>query len=215
MLRLIVLLLFLANAAYFAYSQDMLAGIGLAPTQQREPHRIAQQIRPEAVRIIGGDEARRIEVASARTAECLQAGVFTDAEANSLKDALGTWPQGSWVLEPGVEPPRWIVYMGKYPDAPSVDKKRAELRAMNVSFEPIVNAELEPGLSLGGYATEAAARQQLEALTQKGVRTARVVLERPEARGQFVKFPALDEPLRARLEDIRPALAGKALRPCR
>ena len=217
MLRLLVLLLLLANAAYFAWSQDMLAGIGLAPAQQREPQRVAQQIRPEAVRIIPGEEARRIEVAASalRAPECLQAGPFTDAEALALREALGTWPQGSWTLEPGTEPARWIVYMGKYPDAPSVEKKRAELRAINVSFEPLGNAELEPGLSLGGYGSEAAAKQQLEALVQKGVRTARVVLERPEARGQVLKLPAVDDGLRPRVDDLKPALAGKPFKPCR
>lgn len=213
MLRILVLLLLLANVAYFAWSQEMFAGVGLAPAQQREPQRVAQQIRPEAVRVLG-DEARRIEFAATR-AECLQAGVFSTAEANALKDALGPWPAGSWSLEPATEPPRFIVYMGKYPDAPSVDRKRAELRAINVSFESPSNPELEPGLSLGGYVTEAAARQQLEALAQKGVRTARVVEERPEVRGQLLKLPAVDDALRPRLDEIRAALAGKQLRPCR
>lgn len=215
MLRILVLLLFAANAAYFAWSHELLAGIGLAPAAQREPQRVAQQIRPEAVRVLAGDETRRIESTAPRPVECLQAGLFTEPEASSLKSALGNWPQGSWSLEPAVEPPRFIVYMGKYPDAPAVEKKRAELKAINVSFEPLANAELEPGLSLGGYSTEAAARQQLEALTQKGVRTARVVEERPAARGQLLKLPVVDEALRSRLDDLKPALASKQLRLCR
>ena len=215
MLRLLVLLLLLANAAYYAWSQNLLVPMGLAPEQQSEPQRLAQQIRPEAIRIVPGEEARSIEVAAAKVPECLQAGLFTDAQADSLKDALAGWPAGSWSIDPGTEPPRWIVYMGKLPDAAAVDKKKAELRAMNVSFEPLANAALEPGLSLGGYPTEAAAKQQLEALTQKGVRTAKVVLERPEASGEVLKLPAVDDTLRARLDDLKSALAGKPLKTCR
>ena|SRR5438105_4158846 len=215
MLRLLVLLLLVANAAYFAWSQNAFAPVGLAPAQQSEPQRIAQQVKPEAIRVIPGDEARRIEVAAKAVPECLQAGLFTDSEAESLKSALGTWPGGSWAIEPATEPPRWIVYMGKYTDAAAFDKKKAELRALNVSSEPLANPSLEPGLSLGGYPTEAAARQQLEALTQKGVRTAKVVLERPEAKGQSLKLPAVDEALRAKLDDLRTALNGKALKACR
>lgn len=215
MLRLLVLLLLLVNAAYYAWSQNLLAPIGLAPEQQSEPQRLAQQIRPEAIRIVPGEEARRIEVAAAKVPECLQAGLFTADQADSLKDALAGWPAGSWSIEPGSEPPRWIVYMGKLPDAAALDKKKAELRAMNVSFEPVANATLEPGLSLGGYPTEAAAKQQLEALTQKGVRTAKVVLERPEASGEVLKLPAVDDTLRARLDDLKSALAGKPLKTCR
>jgi hypothetical protein len=216
MLRLLVLLLVLANAAYFAWSRGMLAFAGLGPVQQAEPQRLAQQVRPEAVRVLPGDEARRIEVAAApRAPECLQAGLFSDAEADSLKRALEGWPAGSWAIEPGVEPARWIVYMGKYTEPTALEKKKTELRALNVSFEPLGNAALEPGISLGGYPTEAAARQQLEALAQKGVRTARVLQERPEARGQALKFPAVDETLRPRLDDVRGALNGKALKACR
>jgi hypothetical protein len=216
MLRLIVLLLLLANAAYFAYSQNMLAPAGLAPSQQSEPQRLGEQIRPEAVRVLPGDEARRIEAAAKPPApECLQAGLFTDAEANALKAVLEGWPSGSWSLDAAVEPPRWIVYMGKYTEAGAIEKKKTELRAMNVVFEPLANATLEPGLSLGGYPTEAAAKQQLEALSQKGVRTAKVVQEKPETRGQSLKLPAVDDALRPKLDDLKTTLAGKPLRACR
>jgi hypothetical protein len=215
MLRIFVLVLLLANAAYYAWSQNLLEGVGLAPTQQSEPQRVAQQVKPEAVRIVAGDEARRIEVALPKPPECLQAGLFTDAEAETLKTALDTWPGGSWTLEPATEPPRWIVYMGKYPEAAAMEKKKAELRTLNVSFEPLNNPALEPGLSLGGYPTEAAAKQQLEALVQKGVRTAKVVQEKPETKGQSLKLAAVDDALRPRLDDIKSALNGKALKACR
>lgn len=216
MLRVLILLLLLANAAYFSWSQGLLAAWGIAPTQQSEPQRIAQQIRPEAVRVLPGDEARRIEVSAApKPTECLQAGLFGDAEADSLKQALDSWPGGSWSLEPAVEPARWIVYMGKYPNADAAEKKKAELRQLGVSFEAISNTSLEPGISLGGYPTEAAAKQQLQALSQKGVRTAKVVQERGETRGQSLKLAAVDDSLRPRLDDLKSALNGKPLRTCR
>ena len=86
---------------------------------------------------------------------------------------------------------------------------------MNVSFEALTNSTLEPGVSLGGYPTEAAAKQQLEALTHKGVRTAKVVQEKPETKGQQLKLPAVDEALRPKLDDLKSALNGKALKACR
>ncbi len=216
MLRLIVLLLVLANAAYFVWSQGVLAPWGLAPVQQSEPHRMEQQIQPQLVRVLRGDEARRLQSAVAPgTQECLQAGLFEDAQAIVLKQALERWPQGSWLLEPGAEPPRWIVYMGKFAAADAVSRKKAELRQLGVSFEDLSNASLEPGLSLGGFATEAAAGQHLQELAQLGVRSAKVVQERPETRGQLLKLPAVDENLKPRLVELRAALYGKPLRPCR
>ena len=216
MLRLAVLVLLLANAAYFAWSQNLLASWGIAPAQQSEPHRLEQQIKPQAIRILASDEARRIEVAAApRAPECLQAGLIEDAQASALKQALESWPAGSWTLEPVAEPARWIVYMGKYLSADNVTRKKAELRQMGVSFEALANPSLEPGLSLGGFASQAEAGRQLEALAQRGVRTAKVVQERPEARGQLLKLAAVDDVLRPRLDELKPVLGGKSLRPCR
>ena len=71
------------------------------------------------------------------------------------------------------------------------------------------------GLSLGTYPNEAAAQQQLEVLAARGVRTARVVQDRPEQRGQRLLLPAVDDTLRPRLDELRPALGAKTLRPCR
>ena len=217
LLRLIVLLLLLAKGAYFAWSQGLLAAWGYAPVQQAEPQRLLQQIRPEALKLLPPDEARRVEVATAvpKTAECLQAGPFEEAQAAPLRASLASWPAASWTLEPTVEPAHWIVYMGKYPSLESVNKKKAELRYLGVSFQSVLNPALEFGLSLGGAGTEAQANEQLNQLAQRGVRTARVVMDRPEVRGQQLKFLALDETLRSRLDDLKPVLAGKPLRACR
>jgi hypothetical protein len=216
MLRLVVLILALANAAYFAWSQGLLTSWGIAPTQQSEPQRVEQQIKPQALRVLPGDEARRVELAAAvKTAECLQAGPFEDAQLPPLKQVLDAWPTNAWSLEPASEPPRWIVYMGKYAGADSVSRKKAELRQMGISFEPLSNAALEPGLSLGGFASQQDATAQMEVLAQRGVHTAKVVQERPEIRGQLLKLPGVDDLVRARLDDLKPVLAGKPLRPCR
>ena len=106
-------------------------------------------------------------------------------------------------LEEVVEPARWIIYMGKYPNAEAVNKKKAELRQIGVSFEGLSNAAMEPGLSLGGFTSQAAAQQQLDRLAQRGVRTARVVQEREEVRGQVLRLPVVDDALRPRL--LRPS----------
>jgi hypothetical protein len=218
MLRLAVLLLLLANAAYHAWSQGWLAGAGLEPARQAEPQRLRQQIKPEALRIVPVDQVSPIDSASAAGAkapECLQAGLFEDAQAASLRAALQTWPAGSWRLESTVEPARWIVYMGKYLTPDNVNRKKAELRQMGIYFETPSNPALEPGLSLGGFPSQAAADLQMESLAQRGIRTAKVVQERPETRGQLLKLPAVDDSLRPRLDDLKLALNGKTLRPCR
>lgn len=214
MLRLLILFLLLANAVYFAWAQGQLQPLGLAPAQQTEPHRVAQQIKPGAVRVLSAEEVRKLETAS-RPAECLQAGPIEETAVEPLRHALANWPSGSWSLEPLNEPGRWIVYMGKYPSPENVAKKKSELRQIGVTFEPVANPELEPGLSLGGYATQAEANQLLERLGVRGVHTARVVQERPEVTGHKLTLPAVNDDLRGRLDELRASLAGKTLRPCR
>jgi hypothetical protein len=218
MLRLIVLLLLLANGGFFAWWQGLLLPWGLGPLQQSEPQRVQQQVRPESVRILRQDELRRTEAQVAqgpRPPECLATPPLDEAQLGPLRTALEAWPTGSWTLEPVVEPARWIVYMGRYGGVEQVARKRAELRQLGISFEALTNPELEPGLSLGGYATEAAANQQLQVLADRGVRTARVLQERPEQRGQRLLLPAVDDNLRPRLDELRTPLGARALRACR
>ena len=221
MLRLLVLLLLLLNGMYFAWSQGLLRPYGFAPTQQTEPQRVARQIRPEVVRILSVDEARRAELAAptaGKSGECLQAGLFDDLQTVVLRQAAQTvLPPGSWLLDDVVESARWIVYMGKYPDAQALARKRTELVDLNLSlrFEPLNNPALEFGLSLGGFETELLANAELALLAQRGVRTARVVQESPEQRGMLLRIPALDEAIRPRLDELKPSLAGKPLRACR
>jgi hypothetical protein len=218
MLRLIVLLLLLANGLFFAWSQGLLLAWGFGPAQQSEPQRVQQQVRPDVVRLLPRDELRRVEVLVSegpRSPECLQTPTLDATQIEPLRRALESWPANSWNLDAVTEPARWIVYMGKYADVEQVARKRAELRQRGISFEALASPELEPGLSLGGFNSQAEATTQLNALADRGVRTARVVQERPEHRGQRLVLPAVDDSLRARVGQLKTVLANKTLQPCR
>ena len=222
MLRVLVLALLLANAGYFAWTHGLLADYGFAPALQSEPQRLAQQIRPEAMHLLSASEARQLAgsppsaVATPGAAECLQAGLFTEQQAGALRTRLqSSLPAGSWSLESSVEPGRWIVYMGQYTNEEALAKKRGELRQLGLSVEPLVNPALGPGLSLGHFSAQADAERELAKAVQRGVRTAKVMLERPEESGQWLKLPAVDASLRARLEALKPQLEGKTLQTCR
>ena len=220
MLRLTVLLLILLNGVYFAWSEGVLRGLGYGPAQQTEPHRLAQQIKPELIRVLTPDESRQLELAArpdAKPTQCLQTGLLTAAVSAKLRAALeaSAWPADAWRLEPVTVPERWIIYMGKFQNAELQARKRGELLALNVKLQPLSLTSLQPGLSLGAFETQAAAQNGLKDLTARGVRTARVVQERPEERGDSLRLPAVDDALRTRLDDIKTLLAGEPLRACR
>ena len=97
MLRLIVLLLLLANGGYYAWSQGLLLAWGLGPVQQSEPQRLAQQIRPESVRVLSPQELQRTEASAAQAPgglECLQSALLQDSQVTTLRGLLGSWPAG-------------------------------------------------------------------------------------------------------------------------
>lgn len=243
-MRLLVLLLVLSNAAYFAWTRGLLAAYGFAPAAQSEPQRLTQQIRPEALRLLTPAEARQLEASPASTpassaaqapdlslarlvsaatlqntaaapAECLQVGFFNEEQTAVLRARLqSVLPPGSWALESSAESARWMVYMGKYSSAEVVAKKKGELRQLRVSFEALADPALEPGLSLGTFTSQTEAELEVARIAKRGVRTAKVILALPESRGQKLRLPVVDAGLRAQLEAIKPQLAGKALQAC-
>ncbi|MCD2512294.1 SPOR domain-containing protein [Comamonas endophytica] len=237
MLRIALLILLLANAGYFAWSQGALASLGWAPTQHSEPERLRQQLQPEALQLL--PPASTAETVAAATpapavaaeptvsaepppaevqapvgpTQCLQAGIYDDNAADTLRRALLLQvPEGSWNLAPITQPGRWMVYMGKFADSQALEKKRAELVARKLDHDRAGGA-LEPGLSLGRFSSEEAATRELTQLVRQGVRSARVVQERPDRHGFILRLPAATPSLRAQVEAL-PAFGGKALRGC-
>ena len=237
MLRLAVIALLLANAGYYAYTQGWLRSAGLVTPEQAEPQRLQQQIRPETLKVLRAQGATNnptpppapaaapaadtaastpapTAAAPADAGECLQAGIFDEKQATALRTAAASLPQGSWRLEPTPITGRWMIYMGRFDDQDTLDKKRAELRARKVDFDR-AGGTLEPGLSLGRFSTEEAAQRGLTALNAQGVRTARVIQERQAATGFILKLPAVTDAQRQRwLATLRPAMAGKTLGSC-
>ena len=217
-MRVLVLLLIVVNAAYFAWSQGFLKSAGLAPAVQSEPERVAQQIKPESVRLLPQVEFKRIEEqskAEQAARECLQAGPLTAEQSAALRPLLEkNFPEGGWSVQEQPIPARWMVYIGKFPNDAALVKKRAELTGLNVHSEPVVLAALQPGLSLGVYETKDRANEELARLATRGVHSARVLLERAESVGYQLKLPSVPEALKPRLTDLKPVLAAVTLKTC-
>lgn len=216
MLRAFVLFLLLLNGAYFAWGQGWLLAYGWGPTPQREPQRMGQQIKPEAIELISEQEASKVQApVQPPNSVCLQSAVLDAAKFAALRTVLeASLPAQAWVLEEVAVPARWIVYMGKYVNPAELAKKRAQLANLRLTFEPLSNPALAPGLSLGAFASQAQADAALEALALRGVRTARVVQELPASQAYRLRLPTVDDALQKQLPPVRAALAGQGLLPC-
>ena len=218
MLRLLALVLLLANGLYFAWGNGLLLAYGLGPAQQGEPQHMAQQIAPASIKLLKPEEFKQLEEqvkAEREPKECMEAGPFDATQAAVLRQSLAdALPAAVWALEEVHIVPRWIVYLGKYANAEALAKKRVEIAAMNLSLEPLENPALEPGLSLGGYGTKAEADAALVRLSARGLHTAHVLQERAESTGFQLKLPVVGVALKPKLDEIRAMLGGKPLAPC-
>jgi hypothetical protein len=218
MLRSFVLLLLLANGVFFAWSQGYLAAYGYAPAAPNEPQRLAQQIKPENIQLLQAGDLQPLD-AQAQTEQapkvCLQAGPFDETQTEALRKLLeADLPSGAWQLDAVKQSAQWVIYMGKYASADLQAKKRAELVTLGLQAEPVSNPALAPGLSLGTFATQAAANVGLERLKPKGLRTAKVVQAREEGVQTWLKLPSVSEVLQSKLDGLKPALADRPLKNC-
>lgn len=201
-MRTVFLLLLAANLAFLGWSQGWLKAWGWAPQDPAEPQRLAQQVKPEALRLLRPSEVPPPEPPPG-PAVCLQAPLTSLAQAAAVKEALGQRLQpDQWLVEAKHRDARWIVYMGRFDTADALARKRQELVARAVAMEPLRNEALAPGLSLGGYPTQAAANEALTKLTQRGVRTARVVQELTEQDNPWLRLPALSAATRDELAPL-------------
>ena len=251
MLRVVIGLLVLANAGYFAWTQGYLGALGLKPVVQSEPERLRSQIKPEGLRLLNAPRpaeapsnatvppaapptppAPAPEATAASTVAdaevpakpqtdntpataCWQAAIYSPAQADVLRTALQQLglPDGAWRLNEVLSGGRWIVYMGRYNDE-QMARKKTELRDIKIEFREVTVPALGRGLALGTFSSEASAEQALQDLSKKGVRTARVAVERPEGTNFVLRLPAATAAQRAQVAGLGAALAGKTLQAC-
>lgn len=190
MLRLLVAALLVANLVFWGWHFPPVAqALGLTATEPgREPERLQHQLHPERIQLISpaGSPLPPVEPAAGPAAAaastpaqaplCLEAGPLTDSAANTALRELAQAgvPAGSWVDSRRELPGRWIIYMGRYPERETLQRKIEEVQRLNLSFSELKSPpDLAPGLALGEFGTQADAQARLDKL--RGVRTARVV----------------------------------------
>jgi hypothetical protein len=94
-LRALLAVLVVANLLFFAYTRGALDGVfGLRAIGDREPERLANQVRPETIRLLPMSAAASAP-GDART--CLETPPFGAADASAVELVLANnLPAGSW-----------------------------------------------------------------------------------------------------------------------
>lgn len=224
-----MLALLLANAGYFAWTQGWLDDvIGVRADSQREPDRLARQVRPETVQILsagtGSTGVAPVTVAAAPAATaasavagtCLEAGPFSAAEVDAAASAVqAALPAGSWADVKTDKPGVWLLYMGRYPDPELLAKKKEEIGRMKLPFEEVRSPpSLATGLSLGRFDDRAVADKALAQVALRGVKSARVVELTPVTSTHVLRVDAADAALVKQLAELKTGALGKGFGPC-
>lgn len=213
MLRALVALLLLANAAVFAWSQGWLdASFGTRSRAESDPARLARQLRPQNVVILSPTSAR----AAAAALACLEAGPFSATQIGAAEAVLQPLlPPGSWTNLRSERPAVWIVYMGKYATPELMARKQVEVGRTRIEFEELRSApDLEPGLALGRFDSREAAERALAQYTQRGLRSARAVELTPPTSSHMLRVEKASSAVLAQVTALRNESLGTGFRAC-
>jgi hypothetical protein len=225
MLRWVLLVLVVANAVFFSWSQGLWADQGWAPTRVSEPERMQQEVQAPAIRLLNSPTETTDKSTEPTTADsavpaeptsCSWMPGLSPGQADALRQAMGTLslPEGIWSLSENRSPGRWIVYWGKFESPEVMTQRKATLRRLKIDHRDVTLPRLAPGLALGTFSNEDAAKEALGKVQAQGIRTARVAVERAETVNWALRLPAITETQRQAIMGLGAALAGKTLQAC-
>ncbi len=154
---------------------------------------------------------------TALNAVCLEAGPFDAQSLPAAEAALAALPRGSWrhqALEPA---PAYLVYMGRFSDQKTAQRRLQDLRQRGVEAELARDLPaLEPGLVFSRHTQEAQAEAALAELqASRGPRQARVV-PTSEAAAVLLRVEHPTDEVRSQIAALEPTQALRGgFRGCR
>ena len=165
--RLFFFLLVFANLVFFAWTQGYFGAID----ENREPQRLAGQLHAEKLRIVSEQQMAKERK---QALVCRVVNGLDQAVAENLAAAIKTGGGGATILASAEAQPHLVV-ISDLANKAIAEKKVAELARFGVTEQTTV--ALEGGryeIVLASFATEAAARERLQGLVKRGIRSARV-----------------------------------------
>lgn len=213
-MRLVFLLLVLANIAFFAWTRYY------APSQAAAGAALARQVDPEKLKIVPPSEMPALAPKSAAGAGlggCLEWGSFSVADAGRAEKALEPLSLGSRLgMRRTEEATGWWVFIPSQGSRQAALRKAAELKSLAVDDYFIVQEEGEFrwALSLGVFRSEESAQARLATLREQGVRSAQVGPRETVVPKVWLQVKGVDAALESRLKDIARQVEGSELRSC-
>ncbi len=206
-MKAFVFVLVLANLLLYALGAGYLGRAG-----NPDAVRLSQQVAPERMRIVGRGEAPSASEAAVAPAPvessiCLAWSGLTVSDADRLAALLGEqFPAFKLQRQTrGGEGKGWWVFMPPQPNKAAAERKAQQLRGLGVTDYFIVpEGSSQFAISLGIFSSEKGARDRLNELQGRGVRSAQLS-QRPD-KESTVRIEASGPP--AGEGDLRAAVLG-------
>ena len=223
-MRTFFLLLVALNLALYAWPRYY-----ATPDSAADPEPLRREISPKSIRLLEGPELAGLPVlkpkpaaeaatpATATGGSCVEWGGFSVAEAPRAAQVLEPLALGARLTQRrSDETAGWWVFIPPQPNRAAAMKKAAELKGLGIEdfFVLLDEGKMRWAVSLGVFSSEEAARNRLEALRVKGVRSAQT----GERESQVVKISFqvrnADDALQARLKELSRGSPGTEIRAC-
>ncbi|MGE5339818.1 MAG: hypothetical protein ACM3PU_18490 [Gemmatimonadota bacterium] len=185
-MRALLLFLLLLNLVVFAYQRGWL---GEWSTAGREPSRIAQQIEPQAIRLLTDADLRRMREhgggagtgAAAPGDEsavaCVEFGDFAAEVAPRVRQRLDAFELGTRLTTTDVSVPGWyMVYVPPLATRDEAERVADDLRSRGVRDLLVIDepGPLRNGISLGQFKDQDLALKHQADLQRRGISGVRV-----------------------------------------
>lgn len=221
-MRILFLLLLLANVVFFAWSRYV-----SPPEAGADPAPLARQIEPEKLKVVAPGElpaapaaplSARPAPAAVAAAKCIEWGSFTVADAPRAEKALEPLALGARIGQRKTEEMAgfWVFIPPQSNGRQGAIRKATELKSLGITDYFIVQEDGPHrwAVSLGVFRTEEAARARLAVLRTQGVRSAQVGARETTVPKVWLQVKGVDAPLEAKLRDVAREIEGSELRNC-
>jgi hypothetical protein len=207
-LRIVLILLLLANLALFGYTRLDAYGGG-------EPQRLAEQVQPEKVKLLSPQEVAAL--GPAKTASladvCVEWGPLSESERTRALGELAPLGVAALVSARRVESEGYPVTLNGFPTRAAAERRASELKARGIADVAVVDTGGGTfALTLGFYRTEQAANGRADALALQGIAGARVGARRGGLALAMLVLRDPPQPAVAKLREIAPTYSGTDVR---
>ena len=208
-MRIVFVLLVLANAAMFIYTWLDRFGTG-------EGVRLAQQVQPEKITLLTPQQVAALgpAKASALADVCVEWGPLSEGEKARALAVLEPLDLARLISQKKVEViANYWVFIAPAANKPAADRRLEELKALGIRDVALIDSGPQRfAISLGVFRTEEAAQARLSALQAQGVKAAKVGGRAQSIQQTLLVVRDPPAPAVARMKELQGSFPGSEIR---